>query len=300
MNDIINTYIQDTFNPELEFEIRRTLWLFECFQIEGVDDDLSNLLMSIDGLDRGQAQDDFIAILNIKIDFIFISHTLKVSDRASIHVKNEILSSLFIIQDLSDYTLPVSLINTNPDIYFAIANVLALYCTISVSNILNILEEADNSLLHKILELNSLQMDSDIDPNMSEEREIRERIYKYINMYLAFSKAECLGYLMVTKGYKVNYPLDHYLPLVKNDIIILTADGIDRGISARESIANNIISLVLLSEDGYDKTKEIIDDNLSQMVPNVTPALIDTINNKITMFKEFCEEHGDASNDISE
>jgi hypothetical protein len=298
MNDIINTYIQDTFNPELEFEIRRTLWLFECFQLEGIDDDLSNLLMSIEGLDRSQAQDDFIAILNIKTNFIFISHTLKISDRAPIHVKNELLSALFIIQDLSDYTLPMSLINGNPDIYFAVANVLALYCTISVSNILNILEQADVSLLQKIQELDALHMESDIDPNMTEEREVREGIYKHINAFLAFTKVECLGYLMVTKGYKVNYPLDHYLPLVKNDIVILTADGIDRGISARESIANNIVSLVLLSEGGYDRMKEIIDDNLSQMVPNVTPALIDVINNKITTFKEFCEEHGDASNDI--
>ncbi len=298
MNEIINTYIQNTFNPELEFEVRKTLSIFENFLLEGVDDDLSNLLMCIEDADRDQVQDNFIAILNKKIDFIFLSHSLRFSEKTPLHIKNDILNAIFILQDLNDYTLAVDTISSSTDTNFAIANVIALYCTVGVGNILNYLQSVDSSLLDKIENLYIEQRNSEIDPNTATIRENIEKIYDYVRAFDDMIKVECLGSMMVGKGYKAGYPIKQYLSLVRDDIVIITADGVDKGVSARDSIANNIISLVLLSENGYEQLEQIISDNVAQMVPNVTSPLLDAISSKITEFRKFYEERSHASNDI--
>ena len=293
MKDDILTYINTTLPYELQVDIKRSIDLFDLFEIEEYQDNLSNLLMSDDNSDPAQTQDSFLGIIKSTIDFILINHTL-ILNESSFSNYNEILSSLYILQDLYDYTTVEKYLIEDEDSLTRISKILALYCNLSPVDIMLLIKDYDYSLLSKIKEI------ADNSKGMVYQPEVVERIINIVNIekaYSSFSKLGTLAIRLLNKGFKPNYEFRHYLPFIKDDILATDPDNIDKGIDLLTSMVANIISLGLFSSDGYeaflageDKFKNLLRLYLADMVPNVTENLINKLSLNIDGFYGYMDK----------
>jgi hypothetical protein len=287
MKSDISAYISENLTPSMGYDFRKSLDIFEKFELEGYEDDLSNLLMTADTIDPAQMQDSFRGIIQSKIDFILLNHMIVLKPNCYLNEQNEILYALYILQDLEDYSLACDIIENNSDSAFALSLILALYCTLPAINIMEMIKSMDSSLLDRIIHLSELAINkASLDEDV-EKQQLRETIIKGIDNFKDYIHISCLGINMINKGYQVGYPLSYYLPFVKDEITITNVDELLEGVTPREGIVNNIISLVLLTDPGYSNLEETVFNHLDEMVPTVTEPLKELLHLKIKRFQEF-------------
>ncbi len=292
MKDDILTYINNTFTYELQEDIKRAITLFDLFEIEEYQDDLSNLLMAAGDVEPAQIQDSFLGIIRRTSDFILIDHTLALTE-CPLSMSNEVLSSLYILQDLFDYSEVKKYLEIDENVLTRISKILALYCSLSYADIMYIVKDYDSSLLDRIKEL------ADINDNKIYNQDEILKIGTIFNLEKklgTYTNVETLALRFMKKGFKANYDLKHYLPFIGDEVLATDSDNIDRGIDMLSSMVYNIISIAIFSSDGYDvfmlgsnEFLKFINEYLDLMVPNVTENLKNKLANSVSGFYEYLE-----------
>lgn len=307
MKEDILTYINDTFNPDMKEVIQRTIRIFDLFEVEEVEDALTNLIMTHSDMDPAQLQDSFLGTINNTINKIFLTHTLTFEYDVPLSARNELLSSLFIVQDLDDYSIIDQVLNEqSSNVAEKISIILSYYCVLDYSNILYWLTGYDDSFLHAIAELsenNKELMKNNQLYNMDEVDKINN-IIKIEEQYRDYNDMTSLGMYLIKKGFKPNWELDNYLNFVQNDIIAIDSESLERGIPSFSIIVMNVISLLLLSKEGYTAFESGLDsfytvalDNLDKMMPNVTPRIKDGVIENIKGFYDYLEKSKESTDE---
>lgn len=257
MDELIQTFIKTYLPQEMVDLIYESYELFEKYDYDNVEYSLIDILTREDYVSSDELQDSFMTEFNNKLDFVISQNGIKLHDEVSIHDKNEVLKSLYLLQHLEDYNILSNIINTNEDDYFKVSSIIAENCSLDVSYVMSILDIIEYSLADRLKQY----IDSKIGKDIQEQcnNDVIETI-KIFFSYLSSKNKTCLGTALVQSRAQLGISFNYYFPLVGDDIISLED----------EQTALNILSIIMLSSDGQISVLETFRTYIGQLFESLT------------------------------
>lgn len=241
MQDIIDSYLKSSFSDELQDQIQKTFDLFDKFQLQGWDLDLSNLLMTEAYIDRDQLYNSFLGIINVKVALILDNHTVKLSEEATLGQKNEIMSALYLIQDLSDYSTIINVLESDLDKFEKLADVLGQLCVLTPTDIMTLVEDVNEAIIDRLKEF--VYQKEGSDENSHDPESIIPKMYANLKRFTEFAGERMIaGAVLVRSGVKAGYELDLYLPFIAERLEMTDV----------EQVSYDIISTLMLTPEGFN------------------------------------------------
>lgn len=253
MDELIREFIERTFIDEMKMDLYDVFSLFDKFQYKDTDDSLLNILTQESIMSSDDLQDGFISSINEKLDYLLEQHTVKLIDGVSIHNKIQILTALFTVQDLEDYT-PISNIleDLEEDDNFKFASIVAILSSLENTYAMELIDSIHCDLLSRLKEY-----------ICSKEKEIelisnREFINTIKQFFSYIKTTSSTGSEILKARFKLGETFCTYLTFVKEDIIALDI----------KQTATNFLSVLMLSSDGQksplltyrEHSQEVLDD----------------------------------------
>jgi hypothetical protein len=291
MDPLIEDFIKETFHPDMADTITHSFKLMTDFGLEDHQSEMINLLMSDDLLEPQTLQDQFLQMVLNKLRELEVAHTLVLSPEISLWDRNEILSGLFAIQHLNDYSLIVTALETTLDPEEKLAEALAHCCALSADRIVSLVEHIDPLTLSRLQEFIH-QREVNSGKVITCFTELQKRIIENLRLFKAYCAHEkiehAMGVRMVETGMLMGQPLEHYMPFVSE---ALEHDNV-------RQLAIDIFSLLMITDDGsnnplvaYKKhSGQFFDDlNLISQVDSVMISIsgaFESFKNHSTVVKE--------------
>ena len=276
--DYINTY----FTHELKSQIIRLFELLSKFGVTGYDTDFINIISNSSFASTDDVYSEFISEINKKQDYILKSHFLIIRDDATILQKNEIISALYNIQDLEDYSYVSNCLESLEDDLIIISKILSENCGLSNIVIMDLIVEFNplvlNSLKNYIYSLEEVSDEIKIDTDYS-------KIIKNFQCLYEVYGSDSVGYELYINGMKLGLDINIYMPFVKDDLLV---------VSDIKQTSINLLSVIYLTQESlinpiqvYRKISfEILQDtNLIQLVEKNIYEMSNSISMKIKQNK---------------
>lgn len=284
MDELIDTFIKKYLTQELADLIYESYDLFEKYDYDDVDYSLIHILSREDFVTVDDLQDNFIQEFNKKLDFVINENGVTLTKETSIHDKNEILKSLYLLQHLEDYNNLFSIMNTNEDDEFIIASVIAENCSLDVSHLMSLIVCLEYSLLDRLKQY----INSKINRGEVEhcEHDVIQTIKLFFS-YLSSKNQSCLGTTLIQSRAQLGVEFKYYFPLIKDDVISLND----------EQTALNLLSVIMLSSDGQIHVLETFRTYIGQLLDSVTlmQKVESLFTNHYNSFLEYKQRHGNSN-----
>ncbi len=257
MDELIQTFIKTYLPQEMVDLIYESYELFEKYDYEDVEYSLIDILSREDYISSDELQDVFITEFNNKLDFVIRQNGIELHNNVSIHDKNEILKSLYLLQHLEDYSVLSNIVNTHEDDHFKISSVIAENCSLDVSYVMGLLSEVEYTLVTRLKQYIDSKMSKDIQEHCNDDV---IKTIKIFFSYLSQKNKTCLGTALVQSRAQLGVNFNYYFPLVSDDIISLED----------EQTALNILSIIMLSSDGQVSVLETFRNYIGQLLESIT------------------------------
>jgi hypothetical protein len=245
MDELIATYIENTFHPELVDTIHRAFALMDSFQLPDYETAFINLLM-VEDLEMSQnVQDHFTTILHQKLDELLHAHLIKPMEASHLHEKVGLLTALFNVQHLSDYTSIIHTLEASYDDGERLAEILSHCCELTPLAIENMIDDFNPSILETLKQyVYALEKDNNI--VLTDQALLERKIIQNLRLFKEFIKNDAkpvtpLGLFMLESDAMVGQDLELYVPFV--DAQLKHTDY--------PKLAVDVFSLLLLTEKGY-------------------------------------------------
>lgn len=245
MDELIASYIEETFHPDLNDTIHRAFNLMENFELPDYESAFIDLLMVEDTDLPQNIQDHFTTILHQKLDEILHAHLIKPMEAAHLHEKVGLLTGLFNIQHMSDYTSIIHTLEASYDDIERLAEVLSNCCEMTPIAIENMIDEFNPSILETLKQY-VYGVERNTATIMTDQAELERKIIRNLRLfkeYFADSKQTYtpLGLYMLESDALVGQDLELYVPFI--DAQLKHTDY--------PKLAVDVFSLLLLTEKGY-------------------------------------------------
>lgn len=245
MDELIASYIENTFHPDLNDTIHRAFALMESFELPDYESEFIDLLM-VEDLDLPQnTQDHFTTILHKKLDEILHAHLIKPLEAAHLHEKVGLLTALFNVQHLADYTSIINTLEASYDDLERLSEVLSHCCEMTPLAIENIIDEFNPSIL-ETLKTYIYGVERDTKTILTDEVLLRRKIIQNLRLFKEFmenknNSATPLGLFMLESDAMVGQDLELYVPFIDAQLKHTNYP----------KLAVDVFSLILLTEKGY-------------------------------------------------
>lgn len=258
MDDIVSSYIDNTYTPEMALIVYRALGLFNVFNLA------APIVSIVDAIHMSQEQHpeaimDTITIeLGDGLDQLFFAHRVVTSENASLADKVNLMEAIYGFQYQESYG-PLKAIMEN-------ANVSPRDRFIDVLSVVSSIDSASlEDLIDEVYEGTVDRMKVFLDSKIGEEEEAVdfELLKKVRTNLIVYSKAFGKPKIsMVLEEFEFQYglPFDTYFNLVKNDIINL---------EDFETTTFGLLWLALISEDGMDNPQKLLGEKIDSFFTNV-------------------------------
>jgi len=182
--------------------------------------------------------DTFIIEVNKILDFILKEHEIIVTKETTLYEKNELLSSLLLIQDLEDYT-PIARVleSLEPDAD-QLSSILGDLCMLDQTKLLEIIEWFNPNILFKLKEFVAIKEELRETSNDNNNLDLISGLRLFFKCFEGFS----LGKILLENNCIIGAKFADYLKFVESDIIM----------DSNEVTALNIYSVLIISSDGYN------------------------------------------------
>lgn len=258
MDDIVSSYIDNTYTPEMALIVYRALGLFNVFNLA------APIVSIVDAIHMSQEQhpeaimDTITIALGDGLDQLFFAHRVVTSENASLADKVNLMEAIYGFQYQESYG-PLKAIMEN-------ANVSPRDRFIDVLSVVSSIDSASlEDLIDEVYEGTVDRMKVFLDSKIGEEEEAVdfELLKKVRTNLIVYSKAFGKPKIsMVLEEFEFQYglPFDTYFNLVKNDIINL---------EDFETTTFGLLWLALISEDGMDNPQKLLGEKIDSFFTNV-------------------------------
>lgn len=245
MDELIATYIENTFHPEMNDTIHQAFYLMDNFALPDYESEFIDLLMMEDNAVPQNTQDHFTTILHKKLDMLLHAHLIKPLELTHLHEKVGLLNGLFNIQHLDDYTSVICTLEADYDDAERLAEVLSVCCELSPLAIENMIDEFNPSILETLKQY-VYGLETNTKVIMTDEAELHRKIIKNLKLFKEFTKLtynteSTLGLFMLESGAMVGQDLELYVPFIDAELKI----------TDYPKLALDVFSLILLTDKGY-------------------------------------------------
>lgn len=247
MDEIISQYIQKEFSHEVQETLLETFILFDKFNLQYYQGELLEILSGYSNSDTTGLRDKFISKIYSKIDFIYSAHSIQISHDIPLYKKVEILNSLYLLMEQEDYSFIISTIESNLPDSDKVSRILSQFTTFSESECYTLIESVDPIFISKLktfIHQRLIVLDKakyGIDDSHTKIYEEFKRFRKYYRNKLGDSYIST-GEYMISANIIVGRELTAYKAYFQE--MLKDTDELH--------LAINIISLLLLTKEGFD------------------------------------------------
>ncbi len=258
MDDLITTYIDTKYTPEMAEIIYRALGLFSVFG------NATPVLLIVDAISLSQDEhpevimDAISIVVDEGLDHLYLAHRITLSENISMTEKVQILEAIYGFQFQETYE-PFSRIlnncNISPRMQFL--EVISIISGIDVPNLEDMIDEVYEGTVDRLKEY--------VESGLTEEAETPdfEMLKKVRRNLLSYSKAFGSPKIsVVLEGFEFQYgcPFDTYFNILRDEIIN-TED--------METTTYGLLWLALISSDGVDSPQKLLIEKTDSLFDNI-------------------------------
>lgn len=237
MDELISIFIESHFSEEFREEIERSFGLIEFFDYKDAYSGFVDILTDQSNLTGPDMQDLFTSELNKKLDYMLQEHQLQLVPEATVFEKNEILLALAHVQNLQDYTGIIAALESMESDELKTALILSDLSTLDESKALSLIVKINPRALQALKDYiyakeKAQEKNSPVDSALLSNFKLFSQLYGQTT----------LGASLVATGMMPAQRFHTYLGYVEPEVV-----GPDD-----DQTALNILSLIYLSEDGFN------------------------------------------------
>lgn len=283
MDPLIEAHVTTTYTPEIGVCMFEAFALLDNFDVQDYQADLVAHIMQSETMHREQAVDGFRELVCTWIDFVLKHHMIEVVPDCPLRKRVAILSALYAVQDMQDYTTIAVCLESDQDPLEKFAFIVSQLTELTEEDVLENLEHIDPLTLDNLYRY-AISKGGDENPPVDED-EVRDIVAR-LKLFKQFSKGEdLLGCTLLDNGALLNQPFSRYLPYITGyfDEISNSKDGL--------ALARDVFSLLLISADGKVRPFDVYKEHSGRLFSNsVTVTKVDvsliTVVGQFTAFME--------------
>lgn len=238
MEEIIDSYVSETFSSELQDQIRRSFSLFDAFEFRDVEGNYLDILATASYQNASDIQDLFINELNRKLDHLLLEHTLKLTSEATIFEKNEILTAILFLQMLEDSSAVITLLESLEPDDEILSIILSDHSMLEQTQVMTLISEFDPIFL-KTLKNYIYNQESQRALDTTEDfLKVKDNLV----YFLKYFKENTLAFQLVKAEVFIGASFVDYMRFIAKE----TLSGTD------DEVAMNLLSILMMSIDGYN------------------------------------------------
>ena len=241
VDEILYSYIIDSYTPQLADELFRSFELLFVFDKGFNDSEYVDMVMDKDNQDNENLKDVILAKLKAKIQYVLLQHTIKLQPDTEFYIYNEILASLLLLQSLDDYSDVASILESQLDKEEKLASIIAYTSTLRETDIYPVLDTFSEDLLTTIL---AIAYEREKSSNTTDSSDLKDKILKRLHKLQTFiGDNTALGITLTKHNIRVAEPFDMYNSHITD--YLHTVNNIPQK-------ALDILSVLMISSDGYN------------------------------------------------
>jgi hypothetical protein len=237
VDELISIFIDSHFSEEFQEEINRSFGLIEFFDYKDAYSGFVDILTNEANHSGSDMQDMFTAELNKKLDYMLSEHQLQLVPEATVFQKNEILLALAHVQNLENYTGIIAVLESLESDELKTALILSDLSTLDESTVLSLVAKINPRTLQALKDYIYAK------EKAQEQNGLLDN--KLLANFILFTKLygqATLGAGLLSSGMMAAQRFHIYLGFVESEVVV----------KDDEQTALNIMSLIYLSEDGFN------------------------------------------------
>lgn len=236
MDDIIRLFIETYYTEEIKRELYKSLSLFSLYEHNEARSGLEAIVTQHGLISNEDLVDTFRMEIITQLDYVLKEHTIVVTEEATISHRNEILSGLFLLQDMEDYTGVIRMLESMETDETMLVTILSDVCAIDETELMTIIGDFSPRMLLILKEYIYEKEESKAQPN-PERSDILENYKSFLHVCGKGTPGEALlkGNMLLGSNFAA------YHSFVSEDLIVDSDD----------LTAANILSIIYLTENGW-------------------------------------------------
>lgn len=243
MDELIVDFLEDSCMPEYVAEVYRSFKICSDYAYPQLYESFIDILISASFTTVDQRKNEFHNELHGKLDFILKNHRITLIPAASLYQKNEMLTALYVIQSLEDYSPVLAVLESLETDEEKLTAVLEDYCQLDQTEQLSILQELDPITLELLKTYIGQQQ------KLVEESSYKELV-PTLKAFFKVAGPQNLGRALLDNAVKPGQSLAVYLEFI--DTVI----G-----ATHEQTAENIVSLIYLTPESIQSPLVVFNQN---------------------------------------
>jgi hypothetical protein len=276
MNDAITLYIDQAFHPDLGSLLHEALGLFEAFGLELQEARFIDLLMNEEVLTDDALQDGFITLVHQGLGEILQAHRITLQEHdVELWDKLQLLKALYQVQDLSDYAELLPILESELSPLEKLGELAAQQSLLRPTDLDRIIAEFDPLILDQLKAMiyHRTQTQEALENRYTDtQRAIIENLRAFKRFCLHRSEGYLpMGLQMAETYVLIGRPFRAYLSYLQEAFHELNL----------ELLAFNLLSVLLLSEDGYQHPLSVYREHSERLLddlPTITKVDVHLLN----------------------
>ena len=256
MLDVLNDYLKETTTPELREMVESAHASFERIGLEHFNDGFEQILMLDGDTDHGGTVTSVVDLTDQLLRQLLLEHEVVVGPDTSIDIMTAMVNGLLDLQDyeIKEDILRIADMASNPVEKFV--ELLTLVTPYAVEELLLDVESVGASLITRLREMYDRGTEE-----INEEEQTR--LQQYIDRFTAFQRYLHSPKLhiveMLKDGMQPGYPFITYAALIGRELESMQP----------ERAAQELLSIALVSSDGHDNPRAIIQNNIDHFIADL-------------------------------
>lgn len=284
MDNVILNWFYNNFSQEENLLYNECFNIFDYYEIIYINDQLINLVSCEQLEDKNLINKEIKNLINDTLDTIINQQDIFLNTNEDIFIveKVNLIKTLLLIQNIDEPTNILALLETDLDDNEKFNEIISRHSELTTIRLEEIIDRIGIFVLNSIKELlyKKEKQKYSLEDNVELERKIIKKLKLYKNY---IDNDNLLAFKLFTdNSISVGNSLKYYLDLATGEIS-----------GKLEEIADNLLSIILLTKEGYNNSYKTYKDNLELL--KIPKEHIQELNqvmlNKVTNFEDYCRVH---------
>jgi len=243
MEDMHKTFIRHLFVPSVADDVERTFSILSLFDFSNYVYSLNELIMQENYTSREDMCSNVMSLIHSYIDYILNLHGIKVNPETPLFVHNEILYTVYLLQDKESLKLVQPIITSHANSVDLFSSIVSLLTQFDESYIYTLIEDVSDNFIKLLKDKIDQEL---LIESFDDTDEDKITSAKNVILFSKFSKVEnLLGLKMIKSGFLINAAFNLYLPFIK--------EYMDQ-YRDPDYFIHHLYSVIMMSEEGYKDT----------------------------------------------
>lgn len=272
LQEEIVEYITRTYPDPFQELLKAALSLFDAFEHTEIYDRIRDVLYDPESDDPDVLSTHFVSLFEQSVNELLAAHQIKCFDEVQLTYRIQILASILMVMNVEDPTPYLRILETDLSNEEQFAKILESFLPIDEAEVMSSVEEVHDEFLTRLrlylaereAQLENDQMDSDIP----------EELFETLKLYFQVVGGQNLAGEMLKNGMRAGWPIETYLPYVKDYLKDLNTTELARDFLGLFFMSSDMYQQPLLA---YRKHSEMVLSQVDQ-IQAVESAMMEHLN----------------------